>query len=114
MVKIILSGKPLKAKFLGIFDTVESIGNAAQNKNPELYRTRIEDYIEHSMHLVASLEMRQSFPLTPTGKPTANTVKDLFMTKRFTCVYILMSGRLYAYGTGTYFRFVSYYFTCYV
>ncbi|AMX18511.1 T6SS phospholipase effector Tle1-like catalytic domain-containing protein [Acinetobacter pittii] len=75
--KLFYRGKPLKANFLGIFDTVESIGNAGQNKNPELYRTRIEDYIEHSMHLVASLEMRQSFPLTPTGKPTANTVKGL-------------------------------------
>ncbi|MDC4995347.1 DUF2235 domain-containing protein [Acinetobacter baumannii] len=75
--KLFYRGKPLKTKFLGIFDTVESIGNAGQNKNPELYRTRIEDYIEHSMHLVASLEMRQSFPLTPTGKPTTNTVKGL-------------------------------------
>ncbi|NHB59318.1 DUF2235 domain-containing protein [Acinetobacter sp. 194] len=70
-------GKPLKAKFLGIFDTVESIGNAAQNKNPQLYRTRIEDYIEQSMHLVASIEMRQSFPLTPTGKPTPKNIKML-------------------------------------
>lgn len=75
--KLFYRGKPLNAKFLGIFDTVESIGNAAQNKNPQLYRTRIEDYIEHSMHLVASLEMRQSFPLTPTGRPSANKVKEL-------------------------------------
>lgn len=75
--KLFYRGKPLNAKFLGIFDTVESIGNAAQNKNPQLYRTRIEDYIEHSMHLVASLEMRQSFPLTPTGRPAANSVKEL-------------------------------------
>ncbi|MFI8145598.1 T6SS phospholipase effector Tle1-like catalytic domain-containing protein [Acinetobacter sp. ABJ_C5_2] len=75
--KLFYRGKPIKIKFLGIFDTVESIGNAGQNKNPQSYRTRIEDYIEHSMHLVASLEMRQSFPLTPTGKPTATTVKGL-------------------------------------
>lgn len=30
--KLFYRGKPLKAKFLGIFDTVESIGMAAQNK----------------------------------------------------------------------------------
>ena len=75
--KLFYRGKPLKAKFLGIFDTVESIGMAAQNKNPELYRTRIEDYIEQSMHLVASIEMRQSFPLTPTGKPIPKDIKTL-------------------------------------
>ncbi|MCU4414872.1 DUF2235 domain-containing protein [Acinetobacter sp. WU_MDCI_Axc73] len=75
--KLFYRGKPLKAKFLGIFDTVESIGNAAQNKNPQLYRTRIEDHVECSMHLVASLEMRQSFPLTPTAKPIPQNVKDL-------------------------------------
>ena len=75
--KLFYRGKPLKAKFLGIFDTVESISNAAQNKNPQLYRTRIEDYIEQSMHLVASIEMRQSFPLTPTGKPIPKDIKTL-------------------------------------
>ncbi|WP_353143451.1 T6SS phospholipase effector Tle1-like catalytic domain-containing protein [Acinetobacter pragensis] len=75
--KLFYRGKPLTAKFLGIFDTVESIGNAAENKNPQLYRTRIEDYVEQSMHLVASIEMRQSFPLTPTGKPIPKNVKEL-------------------------------------
>lgn len=75
--KLFYRGKPLTAKFLGIFDTVESIGMAGQNKAPQIYRTRIESYVEHSMHLVASLEMRQSFPLTPTGRPAANNVKEL-------------------------------------
>lgn len=75
--KLFYRGKPLTAKFLGIFDTVESIGMAAQNKAPQIYRTRIESYVEHSMHLAASLEMRQSFPVTPTGRPSANNVKEL-------------------------------------
>ncbi|MDV4312562.1 T6SS phospholipase effector Tle1-like catalytic domain-containing protein [Acinetobacter indicus] len=75
--KLLYRGKKLNLKFLGIFDTVESIGWAADNKNPEAYRTRIDDCIEHTMHLTASLEMRQSFPLTPTGKQTAKDIKGL-------------------------------------
>lgn len=73
--KFFYRGKPLYIKFLGIFDTVESIGWAAANLSKKIYKTTIPDWVEHTMHLTASLEMRQSFPLTPTGKRAAKDIK---------------------------------------
>ncbi len=59
----------IKLKFLGIFDTVESIGigRSGGNKNRNLYKVSIDKSIEHVVHLVASLELRKTFPLTVTG-----------------------------------------------
>lgn len=76
--RLFYRGKPVYLKILGIFDTVESIGYAADNKNPKAYKTSIEDIVEHTVHLTASLEMRKSFPLTPTGKVLhSNDVKGI-------------------------------------
>ncbi len=60
-------GIPLKVRFLGIFDTVESIGAPAANKMPELMKTTIPPFVERTVHLVAAHELRYSFPLTDTG-----------------------------------------------
>ncbi|SFZ79563.1 T6SS phospholipase effector Tle1-like catalytic domain-containing protein [Chitinimonas taiwanensis] len=58
------NGIPLNIKFLGLFDTVESVGMAADNKLPELIKTTIPSYVEKCSHIVAAHELRHAFPLT--------------------------------------------------
>ena len=68
----------VKLKFLGIFDTVESIGisKTGGNNNRELYKVKIDSDIEQTVHLVASIELRKTFPLTVTGN-LAETIGQL-------------------------------------
>lgn len=60
-------GIPLNVAFLGIFDTVESVGMAADNKMPELLKTTLPPYLKKCTHIVAAHELRHAFPLTVTG-----------------------------------------------
>lgn len=57
-------GIPLNVKFLGIFDTVESVGMAGTNMETSLIKTKIPKFVEKSTHIVASHELRHAFPLT--------------------------------------------------
>lgn len=68
----------IKLKFLGIFDTVESIGidKSGGNNNRELYKVKVDNDIEQTVHLVASIELRKTFPLTVTGN-LAETIGQL-------------------------------------
>lgn len=69
---------PIVVKFLGIFDTVESIGAAGKNLNKDIYKTSIGTHIERSAHLVASIELRRAFPLTPSNRAQPATVKEQY------------------------------------
>lgn len=57
-------GVPLNVKFLGIFDTVESVGMAGTNKMPELIKTKVPAFVQKCTHIVAAHELRNAFPLT--------------------------------------------------
>ncbi len=57
-------GIPLNVRFLGVFDTVESVGMAATNKMPELIKTKVPSFVQKCTHIVASHELRNAFPLT--------------------------------------------------
>ncbi|BBP00035.1 T6SS phospholipase effector Tle1-like catalytic domain-containing protein [Sulfuriferula nivalis] len=57
-------GIPLNVKFLGIFDTVESVGNAGENTETDLIKTKIPAFVEKCTHIVAAHELRHAFPLT--------------------------------------------------
>ncbi|WP_109170844.1 T6SS phospholipase effector Tle1-like catalytic domain-containing protein, partial [Xanthomonas fragariae] len=60
-------GIPLSFKFLGIFDTVESVGGAGVNKRPELVKISLPSYVQKCLHIVAAHELRNAFPLTHLG-----------------------------------------------
>ena len=57
-------GVPLNIKFLGIFDTVGSVGGAGVNRLPELIKTTVPAFVERCTHIVAAHELRAAFPLT--------------------------------------------------
>ncbi len=57
-------GIPLNFKFLGLFDTVESVGMAGTNKLPELIKTKVPNFVQKCTHIVAAHELRDAFPLT--------------------------------------------------
>ena len=57
-------GIPLNIKFLGLFDTVESVGMAGTNKLPDLIKTKVPGYVQKCTHIVAAHELRDAFPLT--------------------------------------------------
>lgn len=57
-------GVPLNVKFLGIFDTVESVGMAGTNLETDLIKTKIPKFVEKCTHIVAAHELRHAFPLT--------------------------------------------------
>lgn len=63
-----LDGKaaPLHFRFLGIFDTVESVGLPAHDLTDMLMNVPVE--VEKCLHLVAGHEIRSAFPLTCLGK----------------------------------------------
>jgi hypothetical protein len=54
---------PLHIRFLGLFDTVESIGLPACNLSD--MHLRVSEQVERCVHLVAGHELRACFPLTP-------------------------------------------------
>lgn len=57
-------GVPMNVRFLGIFDTVESVGMAGTNKMPELIKTKVPAFVQKCTHIVAAHELRNAFPLT--------------------------------------------------
>jgi len=65
--KTALDGKsaPIRFRFLGIFDTVESVGLPAHNLAG--MKMAIPDAVENCLHIVAAHEVRTAFALTRTG-----------------------------------------------
>jgi len=61
------NGVPLNIKFLGLFDTVESVGGAGTNKRPKLVKVSLPGYVQKCAHIVAAHELRDAFPLTGLG-----------------------------------------------
>jgi len=59
---------PLNVKFLGVFDTVESVGWAGDNKMPETIKTKVPLFVEKCTHIVAAHELREAFPLTVVNR----------------------------------------------
>jgi uncharacterized protein (DUF2235 family) len=57
-------GVPMNIKFLGLFDTVESVGMAGENKLPDLIKTKVPSFVQKCTHIVAAHELRAAFPLT--------------------------------------------------
>lgn len=57
-------GIPLNFKFLGLFDTVESIGRAGANTRSDLIPTTVPCWVEKCVHTVAAHELRDAFPVT--------------------------------------------------
>ncbi len=57
---------PLHFRFLGLFDTVESVGLPAHNLNSDMLM-HISEQVERCFHIVAAHELRACFPLTPIG-----------------------------------------------
>lgn len=62
-------GVPLNIKFLGLFDTVESVGMAGTNKLPDLIKTKVPLFVQKCTHIVAAHELRDAFPLTIVEGP---------------------------------------------
>lgn len=62
--KLTYDGLPLNVKFLGIFDTVESVGWSGTNKMPDTIKTKVPAFVEKCAHIVAAHELREAFPLT--------------------------------------------------
>ena len=60
-------GIPVNVKFLGVFDTVESVGAAGDNVQPELIKTSVPSFVEKSFHVIAAHELRHAFPITVLG-----------------------------------------------
>jgi len=65
--KLAYDGIPVNIKFLGVFDTVESIGSAGDNEQPDLIKTSVPSYVEKCCHIVAAHELRRAFPVTVLG-----------------------------------------------
>ena len=65
--KLIFDGVPVNVKFLGVFDTVESVGSPGNNDEPELIKTSIPAYVEKVFHVIAAHELRHAFPITVLG-----------------------------------------------
>ncbi|AUT64657.1 T6SS phospholipase effector Tle1-like catalytic domain-containing protein [Paraburkholderia terrae] len=59
---------PLHIRFLGLFDTVESVGMPAHDFSDMLMR--VPNEVEQCLHLVAGHEVRSAFPLTRLGVMT--------------------------------------------
>lgn len=60
-------GIPLNVKFVGLFDTVESVGGAGVNRRPGLVKTSMPFFVQRCVHIVAAHELRNAFPLTGLG-----------------------------------------------
>jgi uncharacterized protein (DUF2235 family) len=61
-----LDGKsaPLHFRFLGLFDTVESVGLPTHNLNGDMLMN-VPDQVQRCFHIAAGHELRACFPLTP-------------------------------------------------
>ncbi|WP_232071103.1 T6SS phospholipase effector Tle1-like catalytic domain-containing protein [Paraburkholderia pallida] len=60
---------PIHFRFLGIFDTVESVGVPAHNLSG--MKMAIPDAVENCLHLIAADEIRTAFALTPLGSTSS-------------------------------------------
>lgn len=60
---------PLHFRFLGVFDTVESVGLPAHNLSD--LRLQVPEQVERCLHFVSGHELRACFPLTPVRGSTA-------------------------------------------
>ncbi|WP_017775381.1 T6SS phospholipase effector Tle1-like catalytic domain-containing protein [Paraburkholderia kururiensis] len=60
---------PLHFRFLGVFDTVESVGLPAHNLSD--LRLQVPEQVERCVHFVSGHELRACFPLTPVRGSTA-------------------------------------------
>ncbi|CAN7335481.1 DUF2235 domain-containing protein [Trinickia sp. LjRoot230] len=58
----------LHIRFLGVFDTVESVGLPARNLSD--MRMHVSEHVERCVHIVAGHELRACFPLTPVRGST--------------------------------------------
>src|SRR5690606_29237599 len=65
--RLTYDGVPLNIKFLGLFDTVESVGGAGTNKRPHLVKVSVPAYVQKCAHIVAAHERRGAFPRTGLG-----------------------------------------------
>jgi hypothetical protein len=65
---------PIHFRFLGIFDTVESVGVPAHDLTGMLMN--VPDEVEKCLHLVAGHEIRSAFPLTRLGG-TGDTRREI-------------------------------------
>ena len=65
--KLSFDGVPVNVKFLGVFDTVESVGSPGDNDEPELIKTSVPAYVEKVFHVIAAHELRHAFPITVLG-----------------------------------------------
>lgn len=68
----------IKFEFLGIFDTVESVGLAGKNLAKDTYPQVIPDFVKQCVHLVAAHELRHAFPLTLIGKTAAKVTTVVY------------------------------------
>ncbi|SDB99046.1 Uncharacterized alpha/beta hydrolase domain [Cupriavidus sp. YR651] len=64
---------PLHIRFLGLFDTVESVGLPTQNLSD--MRLHVPEQVERCVHIVSGHELRASFPLTPVRGSTVSYEK---------------------------------------
>jgi hypothetical protein len=60
---------PLHIRFLGLFDTVESVGLPARNLTD--MRLHVPEQVERCLHFVSGHELRACFPLTPVSGSAA-------------------------------------------
>ena len=65
---------PINVKFLGIFDTVESVGAAGDNKDAGMIKTSIPSFVENCSHFIAAHELRHAFPVTLSNNPNHRQV----------------------------------------
>ncbi|MGQ5524128.1 T6SS phospholipase effector Tle1-like catalytic domain-containing protein [Chitinimonas sp. PSY-7] len=72
--KLRYEGIPLNIKFLGVFDTVESVGLPANNLMSGLIKTTLPPYVEKCTHIVAANELRHAFSLTVGDGKTRHIV----------------------------------------
>lgn len=63
-------GVPLRVKFLGIFDTVESVGAL----DTGVIKTKVPRFVEKCTHIVAAHELREAFSLTSGDGNTRHVV----------------------------------------
>jgi hypothetical protein len=67
---------PLHFRFLGIFETVESVGLPAHNLSDMLMQ--VPEHVERCFHIAAGHELRACFPLTPVRHGGASVEQRVF------------------------------------
>ncbi|MFK0380209.1 T6SS phospholipase effector Tle1-like catalytic domain-containing protein [Pandoraea sp. NPDC090278] len=67
---------PLHFRFLGLFDSVESVGLPAHNLSS--MQTEIPEQVDRCLHFVASHELRACFPLAPVRNSAGSHEEIVF------------------------------------